>query len=494
MASSRVSSVQLTLRVPAELASASDQLRATVERELLQRILDEVERLLHARFGATSVIRIRRLAVHWRLGQLELGAMDVVGRLALDLATSVIHEIEALPEDERLRPHGESFAWLASEAHAAAAYLADTVDRMPASWIHVQRDPRSTWRAVADAGEQAIRETVHYLTQMERLEPVLVLADDDVLVAVAAAAPDVAPVIAIIRARERARQVAPAPPAIPPGELPTGLPNAPLPTTTERTPIDRTIAPDERTPPTAVVKAQPSVDGEPIARGIEPPPLRAPSAEAAIADEVADQASGVETQHAGVFYLIARTLEIELAERLWAAGLPEGDVLAHIAATIIATFDDPAVAWFGGAFDRPVATPEIPAWAASEVCETVQHVLGRRLVRFGVTLSPALLDARLEQLASTLAPLVALSPTLHRVVTRGAAALCMLVCARLGVEPSLAVLRDVCTRRGQLVLTPDALHVVMSETAVDIDHRRAGLDLNPGNAPWIGRTVRIEFV
>jgi hypothetical protein len=43
------------------------------------------------------------------------------------------------------------------------------------------------------------------------------------------------------------------------------------------------------------------------------------------------------------------------------------------------------------------------------------------------------------------------------------------------------------------VLLPDELRVVMSHQTVDIDHRRAGLDHDPGHVPWLGRCLRFEF-
>src|SRR5882724_10177996 len=73
----------------------------------------------------------------------------------------------------------------------------------------------------------------------------------------------------------------------------------------------------------------------------------------------------------------------------------------------------------------------IAPWAAAEVIETVQHALGRRLVRFGVTRSAAELEADLSALAATVSPAVELAPLLHRVVTHGAAALIAITCARL---------------------------------------------------------------
>ena len=499
MTASRVTSVQLRLRLPAELASVSEQIRATVEREVLQRILDEVEQLLHARFGANSVIRIRRLAVNWRLGHLELASVEVMERLALDLAGGVIAELEALTADERLRPDSDSVAWFASAQHAAAAYLADIVDGRAGKWIYPRTDPHATWRAVVDAGTEAIRETAQYLVSMSRLEPALALADDITSRAVAACGPELAAIVTVVRAREHIRRTAVAiEPAsgsngpLDPGRA-VGSPTPPR--STPAMAAEHNATPERGASGGARADGTHPHSGGPEAMLGETQTHQTPAPDKVIrTPDTGEPDMGVATQYAGLFYLIGRVLEIDLAERMWAAGLPEGDVLAHVAAAIITSFDDPSASWFGGVIDRPVATPEVPAWAAAEVCETMQHALGRRLVRFGVTSSPASLGDQLEHLARAVVPVVPVSPTLHRVVTRAVAALCMIVAARLGVPPTLVTLRTVCSRSGRLVRAPDVLHVILPEAAIDIDHRRAGLDQDPGNAPWLGLRVRLAFV
>ena len=137
--------------------------------------------------------------------------------------------------------------------------------------------------------------------------------------------------------------------------------------------------------------------------------------------------------------------------------------------------------------------PTVPAWAVTEVVEHTQHALGRRLVRFGVSLTPATLTTQLEHLARALVPAVPLEPTAARLVTRSAAALVAITCARLDVTPSVTAVRELCTRPGRLVRTPDALHVIIPIAHAEIGHRRAGLDHDPGHVAWLKRKVRIEL-
>jgi hypothetical protein len=495
---SRVREVQLRLRVPAELASASESIRATVERELIVRILEQVERLLHARFGATSVIRIRRIAVSWRLDQLELASVDVVLRLAQDLAEQLIAELDELGPEEQLRPRSESVAWFASERHSDAAYLADVADGMSTRWIHTQSSAPETWQAVVMAGSDSTAELVGYLAKMDRIETALALAADDVIAQVVAATPPhLLQIVTLAAARITARRSSPAAPvpasfgnvAHAPGNF-DALAREPSDVVRVTHPLQPSAPPNEAAalPADTARITAPELREPEIVAYEQPPRMH----DEAITDTSSPVA--VETAFAGLFYLAGRVLEIELAERLWAAGVPEGDVLAHVAAMVVGSTGDPAWKWFGGVFGREPLTPDVPLWAAAEIVETIQHALGRRLVRFGVEMSPAALDARLEELTRALTSPTVLAPTLHRIVARGAAALCVMVAARLDREPSLVELRAICARPGRLVLAPDAIHVIMSADCFDIDHRRAGLDLNPGHMPWLGRRIELELV
>jgi hypothetical protein len=124
----------------------------------------------------------------------------------------------------------------------------------------------------------------------------------------------------------------------------------------------------------------------------------------------------------------------------------------------------------------------------------VQHALGRRLVRFEVTLTADQLADQLDRLAATVPLRVTAEPVSAHLVARCAAALACIVGARVRRPPSWSLLRAVTARDGHLVVTDDALRVVMSATAIDLEHRRAGLDQDPGRIPWLQRDLRLEFV
>jgi hypothetical protein len=65
--------------------------------------------------------------------------------------------------------------------------------------------------------------------------------------------------------------------------------------------------------------------------------------------------------------------------------------------------------------------------------------------------------------------------------------------ARLGREPDedpLDVVREVALRRGEVVWEPGWVDVHLRLGDVDVDVRRAGLDLDPGWVPWLGTVMR----
>jgi hypothetical protein len=522
VSASRVSEVRLQLRVPAELRDSARQLQTAVERGVIQSVLDELERLLHERFGSHVVIRIRHLSLRWRPSAGELASVAEVSRLARDLAAHVIAEVLALPAASRLRPRDPAIALFASERHADVAFLADAADGLERCWVHARSDVAATWHDIVAAGIDSIRETLRWLREMDRVEAVLAAAPAEVWSAVEVAVPVVAPAIALLRARvdaataargnqaTAATAAAGAAPSRVTSSEPIAAATIASPRATESThAVEHAApAPGEVTQPDGENAAAhvrgPDTDAvPPHPTSIVPPSQAAPasttpvieggSAPATLDAGSPDASLVLETRAAGLFYLAGRVLEIDLAERLWAAGLPEGDVLGWIACTILGHTDDPAWAWFGGAFHRAPAIPAVEDWAAGEIAEVVQHALGRRLVRFGVTTSPAALGAQLDRLAAVLPPPVELPALLSRVVSRNAAALAVITGARLGREPDIAELRAICMRPGRLALVPDALHVIMPATAVDIDHRRAGLDHDPGHVPWLGRALRFEL-
>jgi len=64
---------------------------------------------------------------------------------------------------------------------------------------------------------------------------------------------------------------------------------------------------------------------------------------------------------------------------------------------------------------------------------------------------------------------------------------------RLGRPDAETALARVCARRGAIVADPGWLELHLPLDDVDLDIRRAGLDLDPGFLPWIGAVVRFVY-
>jgi len=54
-------------------------------------------------------------------------------------------------------------------------------------------------------------------------------------------------------------------------------------------------------------------------------------------------------------------------------------------------------------------------------------------------------------------------------------------------------LHDLIVRPGRIVITPLHLDVFFDPATVDLRIRRAGLDLDPGWVPWLGRVLRFHY-
>lgn len=483
----QVGEVALRLRLPPVLADRSDELAGSVGRPLVVAVLEELERRLCRRLGSNAVVRIRSLPVTWRIDAAALDQSDLAGRLAADLADGILAQLDRRGGPERLRPRGDALVAFVDGDHELAAFLADAADGRAGAWRHGgRRDAGAAWSELLERGAGSAQAALEWLERMERLEAVLAAAPDGArtrlaaLLAgagagVAAGAGDPRPGV------RRARAIL---------EHHPGASGA-----------RAGVRAEEPGPATA------SAIGEDIAASDGPPASAGPRVDDAAADadraapsaplpeseDTAAAALAARTRAAGLFYLIGRVLEIDLAECLWAVGVPEGEVLAHVAAALLGDGDDPAWRWFGGAFDRPPRAPEVEAWAAAEVGERVMHGLGRQLARHGMETTPAALDRTLVELADEFPPVTEVGGGLARVVGRAAAALTCMTAARLGRAPDPDLIRTVCHRPGRLELAPDQLTVELAAADLDIEHRRAGLDQDPGQVPWLGRRLAFRF-
>lgn len=131
---------------------------------MIRGVLAEVERQLQARYGAKTIVRIRRLAIRFDLDPYIDPARGV--ELARDLVESVTAEVDALPS--RLRPAADANVVVFSdEAHAIAAELADRASGITA-WFHTNTCiPTEPWSAVVVRGPQHVQAVSSWLERME---------------------------------------------------------------------------------------------------------------------------------------------------------------------------------------------------------------------------------------------------------------------------------------------------------------------------------------
>jgi hypothetical protein len=211
--------------------------------------------------------------------------------------------------------------------------------------------------------------------------------------------------------------------------------------------------------------AAPSAAG-PSANGIAAHPEDAtPSAAGPSANRVAayaedaaaqhlDEPSGEHTNHAGLLYLLNAAADAAMPDLLFADpvldGIPGSELLARVALWLVtAADDDPAVLTFAG----------LEPWR----------------VRRGWSRAPLPVAAQ-------------------RRIDGQARAWAQAAAARLDRDEDLAlVVAGVTDRSGRIEREPGWVDVHLALADVDVDVRRAGLDLDPGWVPWLGCVVRFCY-
>lgn len=473
---SRVGRVALKLRLADGDRQAIADARRVVERVVLQNAFDELERLVHLAYGDDAIVRVRCLAVRWRIDQEAMDDPALAVELGRDLAASIEAGLAMLSGAQRLRPPADADAVVFEDAdHALAARLSDHAEGGDA-WFHAPVGAEagaSGDLAVADPARLA--RAMRWVDRMERREEV-----ERWLVASGASAR--------VARRDGAGRDDPA---------------------VARTSGEAVAGPDEAQATIAPAGPGPDITGdrsdgrarsthgddtERVTAG-RAPLVAAPHASAAIvrdaddpgrAIDAADALVATTTAVAGLWYIVRGVLELDLAEHLWAAGVIEGDFLAHVACALAGPdfARDCGWRWFGGAITHEPRLAPLADWAAAELAASRAATL-RRLGRGREPPQRALL-AELSCLADDVDPRTA------DAVTASAALLCTWFCTRLGVPPDVARVRSALRVDGWLELGPP-LRVRMAMETIDIELRRAGLDFDPGYVAWLGRHVEIVF-
>jgi hypothetical protein len=167
-----------------------------------------------------------------------------------------------------------------------------------------------------------------------------------------------------------------------------------------------------------------------------------------------DEPSGEHTNHAGLLYLLNAASDAAMPDLLFADpvldDIPGSELLARVALWLVtAADDDPAVLAFAGLEPRRVRR----GWSRAPL--------------------PAGAQRRIDRHARGWAQ--AAAARLHR-----------------DEDPALVV-AGVTDRSGRIEREPGWVDVHLALADVDVDVRRAGLDLDPGWVPWLGCVVRFRY-
>jgi hypothetical protein len=395
---------EVRLRVRTDLAEAAE-MRPAAER-IVCAALGHCAAVLEER-APGRIVFIRRLPLHWRIEEAALDDPELVGELALAAADAI--ERIAVPGALEPLAASDGAVLFDDEAHLRAAQLLAIARRRPA-WFYEALDEEEPGGPLAAlAAPQRRQIALGALTR---------LAAADVLAEALAAQPDAA--VAVLAAALGFDT--PRPPAGSPRDVFDARDSAAVLAATAAHwpalgPAGRSLAlrfhaaallnSNVETPEAAALGAA-VLDREtvpsPAARDEhrDAPATPAPPLEAA-AGEPENPAELTATRCAGLFYLLDRVQELDLAESLWRACLPEGAILAAAASALLGPSfaGDAAPALFGGV-ERPLVWPKVTAEQHAEVAIATTAALAAALPRRGLAEIPPLSIALVDHSAGRL--------------------------------------------------------------------------------------------
>jgi hypothetical protein len=382
---------EVRVKVRTDLPDAA-QIRPVAER-IVRAVLERCAAVLEARTPG-RVVLIRRLPLKWRFDESMLDEPAQVEELAQSAADAIERTAVASPWLDSVASPGEAVLF-DDEAHLRASYLLALARGRPA-WFHAvieESEPGDPLASLANPNRRSIAHaTLARLAREDVLAEVLA-AQPAAAVAVLAAAlgcgvqrtrrePDAALgsvertlIAELADAASGWPTLGPAAQSLALMVHAAVLLDADLDATATRALAAAALQ------PSSVPRAEPAPD--PVDEA--PREARAIPVDDTVLDEPAREEPTriVATRCAGLFYLLDRVQELDLAESLWRACLPEGDVLAAAAAALLgARFaDDSAPIVFGGVEKEsgfPKVTVEQHAEVATATCAAMAAALPRR--------------------------------------------------------------------------------------------------------------------
>jgi hypothetical protein len=382
---------ELRVRVRTDVPDAAE-IRPVAER-VVRAALERCAALLEEQ-APGRVVLVRHLPLRWGLDESVLdddAAVDELARVAVDAI-----ERMAIPSSLDPPATREGAVVFDDEAHLRAAHLL-AMARGRTAWFYAALEDPAAGDPLAALAAPGRRATAH--ATLARLAGAGVLAEvlaaqsgSAVAVLAAALGCDAGPVPS---ARDASRDRTGSDAAV-----------AELSALTSRwpalTPAARSLAlqvhaallleTDLEAPGAAALAAAVLDDTGSSAPSDRTPVAR--STDGATVDEPLESTACATTRCAGLFYLFDRVQELDLAESLWKACLPEGAVLAVAASALLgpAFAGDAAPALFGGV-DATVKCPEVTSEQHEEIARTTCAALAAALPRRGLAEVPPVVVA-----------------------------------------------------------------------------------------------------
>ncbi|MEH2546697.1 hypothetical protein V1283_003342 [Bradyrhizobium sp. AZCC 2262] len=519
----RVVAADLRLTAPEYMRSGADDLQRDAAETFLPAVLAVAERRLVARFGGEAVIRLPQLDLQLRLKPGELLTDATIEAVGSDIAEAIASRVTAASEATATGAPSGIVYRSASEREACAIAAAARGQAPPAG---EQQDFSALWGTFERRQPEQQAKLLVQLSEIKALHPVLARLSRAglamLLRRVRMAVPSTvrqeltraaaAKGIAAEAGPSREAPIGPPPKvdgAIPRAETPSGRqavfagkpgasatarPQAVQPGEAARESRSVTSMPqDGRSDDVVKADAPHAARIAPASTSLEHRPamtqptslaraaVAGPPTQAVIAEGEPYDVAIYESQWCALLGLINLSMACELAERLWRIGVDESGVLAAMFARLSGTADDPASRVLGRAFpDITSCATELPEWAERELVDgTIAEAI--RLTGNGA------IALRINELASHYR-----SGAGFDLAAWGAGLHLALAETRLGEQLTPAAVTARFARPGQIVVGRDVIQVIQPMGAVDLELRRAGLDLNPGWLAWLAK--RLEFV
>lgn len=518
--STLVSELVLHLRLPAQLQAERDAARAQAEGPWIKALLTELDARLHAALGASAIVHIRHLALKCSVPFDELDSPAVAIAVAIDTAEHLLAELNASSHSARLRPSSDEMVCFEDRAHRDAACWADRADDVT-RWFHdpEQRSFDVIGTAVLRSGTDHLTQVLEWLVRMRCAERACAGLNIEQLLTALADVPESAlearqvltqslqqrgfeaalqsvgcsRPVRTSRNEQTTRDAGEATPVADAAYEPSSVAAVQVPdqANSKRRDVPTTVTSADAATMPGDARDALSVSGARLSEAAVKD-ASIPAASDNPAALIAEHSAA--TKYGGLFYLVNTTLQLDLAEALWAAGLSEAAFLAHVMLSITRDETDVSWRWFAVGDDpKPLPVPEVPTWAMNELHERVLHGLGRKLARAGVVTTPQALEGLLTSLRTQVPPIARANEVTAKLVEHCAAALACAIAAELKRPMSWDPIVEMVRRDALLVCTRDVLWVGMSASAIDLSLRKAGLDRDCPWAPWLARAVRFEF-